>query len=332
MTGDSDYCKRGIPMLAMRPQEKKQSAALRVAGEDYRIEVRRSPRARRLSLKVSHTERSAILTLPESGRLEDAHNFLARHMDWLKRQLDRLPEPAPLVDGVVIPLRGVPHRLTFAGMVRNRGVVWTEDQQNSPDASGETLTQIVSKRDDWRQASAELASAPVFPIARAALSSLQSCNMQTTICPFASSVCQCLSRDPQNSSTLPRLMVSGGSGHQPRRLADWLKDEVKRDLTVRVRRHADILGCSPKRVSVRDQSTRWGSCSTTGTLSFSWRLIFAPAHVLDYVAAHEVAHLREMNHGPKFWRLVKQTMPRMHEARCWLKRWGAELHRFRVEA
>jgi hypothetical protein len=126
-------------------------------------------------------------------------------------------------------------------------------------------------------------------------------------------------------------MVAGGDGYQPRRLADWLKTEVKKDLTERVQHHADNLGCSPKRVSVRDQSTRWGSCSTTGTLSFSWRLIFAPAHVLDYVTAHEVAHLREMNHGPKFWRLVKQTMPRMHEARCWLKRWGAELHRFRAE-
>ncbi len=88
------------------------------------------------------------------------------------------------------------------------------------------------------------------------------------------------------------------------------------------------LDCQPKRLSVRDQSTRWGSCSTSGTLSFSWRLILAPPFVLDYVAAHEVAHLREMNHGPRFWRLVREAIPAMQKARAWLKTYGAELHRF----
>ena len=80
---------------------------------------------------------------------------------------------------------------------------------------------------------------------------------------------------------------------------------------------------------LRDQSSRWGSCSTTRVLSFSWRLILAPPNVLDYVAAHEVAHLAQMNHGPKFWALVAKTMPQMEEARAWLRVYGMDLHRYR---
>jgi hypothetical protein len=127
---------------------------------------------------------------------------------------------------------------------------------------------------------------------------------------------------------LPRICVSGGQQHGPRRLLDWLRSQARVDLTERTLHHAVNLGCRAKRVTVRDQSTRWGSCSSTGTISYSWRLIFAPGEVLDYVAAHEVAHLKEMNHGPRFWRLVRETMPDMQRARAWLKQNGAELHRF----
>ena len=74
------------------------------------------------------------------------------------------------------------------------------------------------------------------------------------------------------------------------------------------------LDLTPQRIFVRDQTTRWGSCSTSGALSFSWRLVLAPPFVLDYLAAHEVAHLGHMNHGPRFWDLVERTMPRHEEA------------------
>jgi predicted metal-dependent hydrolase len=84
-------------------------------------------------------------------------------------------------------------------------------------------------------------------------------------------------------------------------------------------------------VFVRDQTTRWGSCSTSGALSFSWRLVLAPPFVLDYLAAHEVAHLGHMNHGPRFWSLVERTMPRHEEARNWLRKHGASLHRYGAE-
>ena len=125
-----------------------------------------------------------------------------------------------------------------------------------------------------------------------------------------------------------RLIVRGRSEHAPRRLRDWLIAEARKDLVSRVRFHGDRLGLKASRISIKDQSTRWGSCSSTGTLSFSWRLILAPEHVLDYVAAHEVAHLAEMNHGPNFWALVKQTCPDMERSRTWLKMQGAQLHCF----
>src|SRR6188474_1197100 len=130
---------------------------------------------------------------------------------------------------------------------------------------------------------------------------------------------------------LPRLYVAGEDGHAPRRLLDWLKRQAHLDLKTRVAVHAKRLDLMPKRIFVRDQTTRWGSCSTSGALSFSWRLVLAPPFVLDYLAAHEVAHLGHMNHGARFWNLVKRTMPRHEEARTWLRKHGASLHRYGSE-
>jgi predicted metal-dependent hydrolase len=128
-----------------------------------------------------------------------------------------------------------------------------------------------------------------------------------------------------------RLIVRGRREHAPRRLRDWLIGEARSDLDQRVVWHARRLGLRARRITVRDQSSRWGSCSSTGQLSFSWRLILAPPLVLDYVAAHEVAHLAEMNHGERFWALVEKTMPEMEEAKRWLRRNGHELHRYGAE-
>jgi len=129
-------------------------------------------------------------------------------------------------------------------------------------------------------------------------------------------------------SQAPTLHVAGRVEHAERRLKDWMFEEARRDLDVAVRLHAAALGLRPRRIAVRDQTSRWGSCSTTGVLSFSWRLVMAPPRILDYVAAHEVAHLAEMNHGPRFWALVKKTMPGMEEAKRWLVTNGMELHRY----
>jgi predicted metal-dependent hydrolase len=105
---------------------------------------------------------------------------------------------------------------------------------------------------------------------------------------------------------------------------------ARKDLTEAAHRHAAAMGVRVRRISIRDQNSRWGSCSSQGALSFSWRLIMAPSFVLDYVAVHEVAHLVHMNHGPKFWRLVLSHCSQAKPARDWLKRHGGELHRYQV--
>src|SRR5262249_61817518 len=105
------------------------------------------------------------------------------------------------------------------------------------------------------------------------------------------------------------LCVAGEAPHIGRRVGDFLKWEARRDLQAATRRYAHALGVAVKRISVRDQSSRWGSCSNRGGLSFSWRLVLAPPFVLDYLAAHEVAHLLELNHSPRFWRLVRRVKP-----------------------
>lgn len=129
----------------------------------------------------------------------------------------------------------------------------------------------------------------------------------------------------------PALRVPGESEHRARRLTDWLKAEAQRDLEKRVAYHARRLQVTAKSVRLRSQSTRWGSCSSTGNLNFNWRLILAPAFVLDYVAAHEVAHLVEMNHSDAFWATVEKTLPRMERGRAWLKAHGRELMAYGVE-
>jgi predicted metal-dependent hydrolase len=124
------------------------------------------------------------------------------------------------------------------------------------------------------------------------------------------------------------LCVAGEAPHLNRRVSDFLRRESQRDLEAASRRAAAQLGVAIKRISVRDQSSRWGSCSTTGMLSYSWRLILAPPFVLDYLAVHEVAHLVEMNHSPRFWRLVHRLCPDAGRAKLWLDRHGTDLHRY----
>ena len=122
------------------------------------------------------------------------------------------------------------------------------------------------------------------------------------------------------------LAVSGEAAHLRRRVVDYLKREARRDLEAAVALHAGALSVRPTLMRVRDQRSRWGSCSGDGHLSFSWRLIMAPPFVLNYLAAHEVAHLLEHNHSRRFWRLVEQICPDRHRARAWLRSEGSSLH------
>ena len=126
----------------------------------------------------------------------------------------------------------------------------------------------------------------------------------------------------------PALCVAGGSAHLARRVRDFLRAEARADLTQRVRHHAATLGVKIAGLTLRDPRSRWGSCAANGRLSFSWRLVLAPPAVLDYVAAHEVAHLVEHNHSPRFWRLTDTLCPGRADAQAWLKRHGGALHSY----
>jgi predicted metal-dependent hydrolase len=222
----------------------------------FLVRLRRHRQARRYTLRVHATTREIILTIPPRGSLKAARDFAQKHGGWIATRLGRLPEAAPFADGVVVPLRGTPHRIAHRRGAR--GTVWTE-----AGADGERL-----------------------------------------------------------------LCVAGNAPHIDRRIGDFLRREARRELELASLKYAADLGVAVKRVSVRDQSSRWGSCSTTGMLSFSWRLILAPGHVLDYLAAHEVAHLVEMNHSARFWRLVQRLCPDHERAKVWLDVHGPDLHRY----
>ena len=143
----------------------------------------------------------SILTIPPRGTLKEAREFAQKHGGWIAARLDRLPKAAPFADGIVVPLRGVPHRIAHRGPMR--GTVWTE-----VGADGERL-----------------------------------------------------------------ICVAGGAPHLDRRVGDFLRREAKRDLEIASRHFANELGVAVKRVAVRDQSSRWGSCSTTGRT-----IVFVAAH------------------------------------------------------
>jgi predicted metal-dependent hydrolase len=119
--------------------------------------------------------------------------------------------------------------------------------------------------------------------------------------------------DPSDSAAVARAVERLG------------KAEARRLLEADVAAAAAALGVQPTGLAIRDPRTRWGSCSSRGTLSFSWRLVLAPPEVLRYVAVHEVCHLVEPNHQPPFWALVERLLPGWREQRTWLRRHGSSL-------
>src|SRR5262249_39200627 len=163
----------------------------------------------------------AILTVPPRGTIAEARDFAQLHGGWIAARLGRLPKAAPFQPGTVLPLRGVPHRISHRAGAR--GTVWTETRD-----SGEK-----------------------------------------------------------------GLCVAGAGGVEfaDRRVTHFPKRGARRDLQKSAQSHGQALGVRVRRLSIRDQSSRWGSCPSAGSLSFSWRLVLAPPYVLDYLAAHEVAHL-----------------------------------------
>jgi predicted metal-dependent hydrolase len=115
-------------------------------------------------------------------------------------------------------------------------------------------------------------------------------------------------------------------------LGRWYREQARIDLERTAERESRRLGLGYRRLTVRDQRTRWGSCSTRGNLSFNWRLVLAPPAVLSYVVVHELCHLRRHDHSRAFWRLVEEARPTYREERGWLAEHGRELLAYRVPA
>jgi predicted metal-dependent hydrolase len=213
------------------------------------VAIRVSPRARRVGLRIDAAARRVELVLPCGVPAEFGLRFLADKRGWITARLAALPRPVPFVEGAIVPVLGVPHRI------------------------------------------------------------------RRTLDPAA----------PPVTIAFGEIRVSGDPVHLPRRVRDHLATLAREELARRARPLAAAIGRKVARVSVRDTKSRWGSCASSGNLSFSWRLIFAPNEVVDYVVAHEVAHLAEMNHGPRFWRLVDRLAPGNARPRAWLDRHRARL-------
>lgn len=127
---------------------------------------------------------------------------------------------------------------------------------------------------------------------------------------------------------LPILAIYGDAAHVARRVRDFLMQQARKDIEAATIKYTNKLGLPARKISLKDTTSRWGSCSAAGRLNFSFRLIMAPPFVLDYLVAHEVAHLKEMNHSSRFWRVVANLCPHWREAEAWLKQHGASLHRY----
>jgi predicted metal-dependent hydrolase len=245
-------------MRLMRPRRTTASVGLSLEEAQRRadgldlgaaVALRVSPRARRLLLRMDTAARRFDLVLPQGLPPETALTFLEAQRGWIAARLEALPARVAFVEGAVVPVLGVPHRIR---------------RETDP------------------------AAPPVALI------------------------------DGE-------IRVRGGPEHIARRVRDHLTRLARQEVASRARLHAASIGRTVTRITVRDTKSRWGSCSSSGALSFSWRLILAPEPVLDYVVAHEVAHLVEMNHSARFWKLVRAMVADPAAHRAWLKRHRASL-------
>ncbi|WP_298937177.1 SprT family zinc-dependent metalloprotease [uncultured Ruegeria sp.] len=215
------------------------------------LTLRKSARARRISLRISQLDGRVTLTYPQGIPESEALSFARTKEEWIRQHLQEQPVLAEVQVGLTIPVEGSDRRIV-------------------PTSGRRVLLQ-----------------------------------------PDA---------------------VAVPAGAEPRRLARFLKELARDRLTGACDDYAAILGRSYTSLSLRDTRSRWGSCSSQGGLMFSWRLILAPPEVLHYVAAHEVAHLAEMNHSPAFWSQVERIFGPYEKQRRWLRDNGAELHRYRFDA
>lgn len=186
-----------------------------------------------------------------------------------------------------------------------------------PGVARSAIDQFLSQQQGWiaRQSASRL---PIVPLVDGAVFPFRGEDHVIRHCPA-------LPRSPVIADGF--LHVGGAGESLDRRIIRFLRSEARSVLSERVALHAQCLGVTPTRITIRDTRSRWGSCSAKGALNFSWRLIMAPPSILDYVAAHEVAHLLEMNHSARFWAHVDRLVDNRTEARKWLRSHGHDLMR-----
>jgi predicted metal-dependent hydrolase len=235
-----------------------------------------------------------------------------------------LPFVLPGLD-IVVEVRRAPtaRRLTLRVRSAHRDAVLTVPARTSLGAA----RAFAERHVDWLRERLARLPEPV-PFVDGALVPLRGTPHRVVAKPAGRGLARAVA-DPDGE---PTIIVAGPPEHLSRRLTDFLKREARRDLEAAVVMHAATLDVSPGRIRLGDATSRWGSCSPRGGLAFSWRLILAPPHVLDYLAAHEVAHRREMNHGPRFWATVARLRPDYELSEAWLRAHGAGLHRYGAEA
>lgn len=236
-------------------QSVKEDADLIAALSHLPLEIRRSTRSSRLTLRTRPGFGHVLLLAPVQAHKNDILAFAKKNSAWILRQASGAEPVVPFTHGAIIPIEGVPYQII-----------------NNPHERG--LPRLSAPGDD------------------------------------------------------PCLFVPGEAAFIQRKTTDFLKSLAKSRLTDRCLDYGATLGVRPARISIKDTTSRWGSCSHARALSFSWRLILAPPSVLDYLAAHETAHLVEMNHSPRFWKLVRTIHPAMEQSKSWLSANGADLHRY----
>jgi predicted metal-dependent hydrolase len=298
---------------------------IEVEGQRVPVAVRVNARARRLTLRMAPGKAAGggdgvALTLPPGVELEEGLAFVERSRGWIAARLRRLPAAVPFADGHRIPILGEEHLIKHAPWSRRPawverygegGILWIGGK---PEHLARRVTDHLTA----------LARKEISGRARAKADRLPELYGQST------------GGTRGFADLFARLEEAAPEGAASEEADDdWAKDEWG-DLPARGARHAALDEIRPPgirslgRITLRDTRTRWGSCSHRGDLNFSWRLVFAPRPVLDYVVAHEVAHLAHLDHSPAFWRLCDALTEEPGWTKAWLKRNGQALLRYGV--
>jgi hypothetical protein len=286
------------------------------------LRVRRNARARNLILRLDDHTGGAVVTIPARTPIREAIHMAERKAGWIAAQLKRRPAPVPFVDGAQILFQGVEH--TVCHRAGRRGIVC----ENGEIIVSGREEHLARRLKDWlkAQAKAEIAALVVKKSQRLEGAPPQNetagsgdgwsdgSSDRISASPFA----------PQpgpHPSSAPHPSTAGGGwgGLALAALFAGGPGTTSRPSRKRLR---------PGRITVRDTRSRWGSCAADGQLNFSWRLILAPPYVLDYVVAHELAHLVHRDHSPAFWALADHLTDHLSAAKAWLNAHGKTLHRY----